>query len=125
VRMLRSTALDAGSRWHRVDVSVAEHYERHLVPAMFAPWAPRIVELAAMRPGDRVLDVACGTGVVTRLAAERAGFSGWAAGLDLNPSMLAVARSVAPVGENPIDWVVADAMRPPLPDAICDIVLCQ
>jgi hypothetical protein len=41
-------------------------YERHLVPGIFWPWAPLLIEQAALHPGQRVLDVACGTGIVAR-----------------------------------------------------------
>jgi predicted methyltransferase len=56
--------------------NAAEVYERELVPAVFGPWGPRVVELAALRRGLRVLDVACGTGLVARLAAEAVGVDG-------------------------------------------------
>ena len=69
--------------------SLAETYERHAVPAVFEPWAHDLVALAALRPGERVLDVACGTGVVTRQAAEQVGTSGWVVGLDLSPGHIA------------------------------------
>jgi ubiquinone/menaquinone biosynthesis C-methylase UbiE len=70
--------------------NAAETYERALVPAVFAPWAPLVIALADPRPGERVLDVACGTGLVTRLAAQQVGPTGTVIGLDLNPGMLAL-----------------------------------
>jgi len=73
--------------------NAAETYDRALVPAVFAAWASPVVELADPRPGERVLDVACGTGVVTRLASQRVGRTGNVVGLDLNPGMLAIAAS--------------------------------
>ena len=85
-------------RWQKVGGNAAEAYERQLVPAMFAPWAPKLIDLAEVGPGQRVLDLACGTGVVTRLAAERVGNVGRVVGLDVNGAMLTVARSLPPVG---------------------------
>src|SRR5205823_5027405 len=70
----------------------AELYERYLVPTMFGPWAADLVALATLRAGDHVLDVACGTGIVARRAAEQVGSGGRVVGLDLNAGMLAVAR---------------------------------
>lgn len=67
----------AGQRqWLRVGGSAAERYERDLVPAMFAAWAPLLVDAAQVQAGEHVLDVACGTGVVARLAAHRVGSTG-------------------------------------------------
>jgi ubiquinone/menaquinone biosynthesis C-methylase UbiE len=72
----------------------------------------------------RVLDVACGTGVVARLAAERVGPTGTVVGLDINPGMLAVARAATPPG-TAIDWHQAPAHAAPLPDGGFDVVVCQ
>lgn len=108
--------------------SAAETYERALVPAVFAAWAPPVVELADPRPGERVLDVACGTGVIARLVAQQVGRSGSVVGLDLNPGMLAVAASSAAtesLTSAPITWQEASATKMPLPDATFDIVYCQ
>ena len=77
----------------QVGGNAAEVYERALVPGVFAAWAPVVVDRAEPRPGARVLDVACGTGVVARLVAGRIGPTGEVVGLDLNPGMLAVAAS--------------------------------
>lgn len=104
--------------------SAAENYERHFVPAIGAPLANDLVEIADLRPGERLLDVACGTGVATRLAAQRVGTAGTVAGLDLNPGMLAVARSTTQ-SDTTIEWYEASAEKMPLPDASFDIVLCQ
>jgi 2-polyprenyl-3-methyl-5-hydroxy-6-metoxy-1,4-benzoquinol methylase len=85
--------------------NAAEVYERELVPAVFGPWGPRVVELAVLRRGLRVLDVACGTGLVARLAADAVGTEGHVTALDLNPAMLAVASELpAPEGAA-IEWV--------------------
>ncbi len=101
-----------------------ENYERYFVPAIGAPVAAELVEAAALRPGEKVLDVACGTGVVTRLAAEKVGPEGSAAGLDVNPGMLSVARSVTP-SELGIDWYETSAEAMPLSDDTYDVVLCS
>lgn len=104
--------------------SATENYERFFVPAISAPLGTDLMDIAALRPGERVLDVACGTGVVARFAAERVGATGTVAGLDLNPGMLAVARSVTPP-DMAIDWHEASAEAMPLSDESFDVVLCQ
>jgi ubiquinone/menaquinone biosynthesis C-methylase UbiE len=106
------------------DANPAENYERFFVPAIGLPLATALIEIAAVRPGERVLDVACGTGVVTRLAVARVGPSGAVTGLDLNAVMLAVARSVTPPNTL-IKWYEASAESMPLPDESFDAVLCQ
>jgi ubiquinone/menaquinone biosynthesis C-methylase UbiE len=103
--------------------SAPEIYERELVPAVFEAWAPILVELAQLRPGDRVVDVACGTGIVARIAAKRVGPNGIAVGVDLNPGMLSVARSVASTGS--LRWQEASADKLPFPDGSFDVVYCQ
>ena len=112
-----------GEQW-QVAGSAAQVYERQLVPAIFGPWAPRVLDVAAPAAGERVLDAACGTGVVARLAAERVGADGRVVGFDLNPGMLMVARSL-PVGGAPIGWVQATAGRLPFQDSSFEVVYCQ
>jgi ubiquinone/menaquinone biosynthesis C-methylase UbiE len=104
--------------------SPAENYERYFIPAIGGPVAEDLIETADLKAGERVLDVACGTGVVARLAAERVGPSGTVAGLDAHPGMLAVARASTPAGIS-IDWYEASAEAMPLPDGSFDVVLCQ
>jgi len=105
--------------------NAAEMYERYVVPYLLGPWAPGLVERAALQPGDCVLDVACGTGVVARLAAQKVGTTGRVTGLDLNPGMLAVARALRPLPGAPITWVECSAVAMQLAHATFDVVLCQ
>jgi SAM-dependent methyltransferase len=95
------------------------------VPALFAGWAASLVDLAAPCPGERVLDVACGTGIVARRAASRVGATGVLAGLDADPSMIGVAREVSAGLVPPIRWCVGDASALPFPDESFDVVVCQ
>lgn len=104
--------------------SPAENYQRYFVPTIGGPMAEYLIETADLRAGERVLDVACGTGVVAGLAAERVGPSGTVAGLDLHPGMLAVARASTSAGAS-IQWYEASAEAMPLPDESFDVVLCQ
>jgi ubiquinone/menaquinone biosynthesis C-methylase UbiE len=105
--------------------SAPENYERYFVPVIGGPFATDLVADASLSPGERVLDVACGTGVVARLAAERVGPSGSVAGLDINPGMLAVARAIAGDARAPIRWYETAAESMPLPDQSFDVVFCQ
>jgi SAM-dependent methyltransferase len=86
--------------------SAAEVYEEFFVPAVFGEWAPRFCDALAVGPGKRVLDVACGTGVVAREAAKR---GAGVVGLDRNAGMLAVARRLDGV----VEWRegLAEALR--------------
>jgi ubiquinone/menaquinone biosynthesis C-methylase UbiE len=111
--------------WTAYGGSAAEIYERHMVPAIFGPWAEDLLALATPLPGERVLDVACGTGVVARLVAQRVGPSGTVVGFDLNPGMLTVARSLPPPSGARIEWREGNVSAIPLPDATFDLVLCQ
>lgn len=101
-----------------------ENYERFFVPAIGRPVAEDLIATAALQPGESVLDVACGTGVVTRLAAEAVDSSANVTGLDVNPGMLAVAQKEAP-RERRIEWREASAESMPLPEEAFDVVLCQ
>jgi ubiquinone/menaquinone biosynthesis C-methylase UbiE len=105
--------------------TAAETYQRHFVPAIATPVSTGLLAIARLQPGERVLDVACGTGLVTRRAAEQVGPTGAVTGVDLAPDMIDVAKATeGPAGAH-IEWHVADAASLPLPDASYDVVLCQ
>ncbi|MET4222047.1 ubiquinone/menaquinone biosynthesis C-methylase UbiE [Bradyrhizobium sp. LB7.2] len=115
------------AQWQVVG-SAPEVYERELVPAVFGVWAPILVELAQPRPSERILDVACGTGVVARIAATRVGPSGTVVGIDLNPGMLSVARSVVSPDSRSggqLQWQEASADKLPFRDGSFNVVYCQ
>jgi ubiquinone/menaquinone biosynthesis C-methylase UbiE len=103
----------------------ARNYEHGFVPAIGAPFGAELVAAAALRRGERVLDVACGTGIVARLAADQVAPDGTVSGLDINPAMLSVARSVAESSGRSIKWYESSAEAMPLPDASFDVVFCQ
>jgi ubiquinone/menaquinone biosynthesis C-methylase UbiE len=97
-------------------------YEQRLVNPLFRPWAELAVKEMKLSPPDRVLDIACGTGIVARVAKERIGPNGSVVGIDINPDMLAVARSVAP----DIEWREGSALALPLREGEqFDAVFCQ
>jgi ubiquinone/menaquinone biosynthesis C-methylase UbiE len=107
----------------QLEGTAAELFERYLVPAITAKWAEDLLDRAQPRKGDAVLDIACGTGIVARLAAKRMG-RGLATGLDLNAAMLAVARR-APTEGAPIISIEGSALDLPFPANTFDMALCQ
>jgi ubiquinone/menaquinone biosynthesis C-methylase UbiE len=116
--------MTTNEQW-QLTLKAAELYERYPARYILGPWAPLLVDAAHLTAGDRVLDVACGTGVVTRAAAIRVGPAGRVVGADLNSGMIAVARSLsAPVGA-PIEWLERSALDLRLDNASFDAVLCQ
>jgi SAM-dependent methyltransferase len=102
-------------------IEAATAYEGLFVPALFREWAPKVADAARLRPGERVLDVACGTGVLARESASRVGATGRVAGIDASPGMLAVARRLAPA----IDLRDGVAESLPFPDQSFDAVVSQ
>jgi ubiquinone/menaquinone biosynthesis C-methylase UbiE len=107
----------------QLDGSSPELFQRYLVPAITSKWAKDLVNRAEPRAGETVLDIACGTGVVARLAAQRMG-SGHVTGLDLNAGMLGVARTL-PIAGAPIDWIEGSALDLPFPSGNFHVILCQ
>jgi ubiquinone/menaquinone biosynthesis C-methylase UbiE len=111
-------------RW-QVSAAAAEQYERVVARYIFRPWTPLLLEAVHLAEGERVLDVACGTGIVARMAAERVGPRGRVVGVDLNPGMIRVAGSLPATAGAPIEWIERDALDLGLPEASFDAVLCQ
>jgi ubiquinone/menaquinone biosynthesis C-methylase UbiE len=103
----------------------AQAYEDFLVPGMFRPWGIELVERASPRAGERVLDVACGSGVIARLVAQRLEGQVSTAGLDFSPPMIEVAKQAATRENLQIEWYVGNAAALPFADASFDLVLIQ
>lgn len=112
------------SRNQPIDTTAAEAYERLMVPGMFEHWAELVIGVAAVQPGEDVLDVACGTGIGARFAARVVGPSGRVAGLDVDAGVIEVARKVAGRSATPIAWYCANALEMPFEDAAFDLCLC-
>jgi SAM-dependent methyltransferase len=105
----------------QVTRSAAEIYDEFFVPALFAAWADRVAGAAQVKAGQRVLDIACGTGVLARAAAGRVEPGGSVVGLDINEGMLDVARRTAPH----IEWRQGSAEALPFDGRAFDAVISQ
>jgi SAM-dependent methyltransferase len=99
----------------------AEVYDECFVPALFAQWGEVVAESAGIETGQRVLDVACGTGALACAVADRVGVNGSVTGLDPNEEMLAVARRK----RSTITWRDGRAESLPFPDKTFDAVVSQ
>lgn len=102
-----------------------EAYEKYIVPAFSGVWAQDIVNRAALRKGDRILDVGCGTGIVARYAYKSLGDSVQITGVDVNEIVLDKAREICTPIAAPIEWKQADAAALPFSSGKFDVVLCQ
>jgi ubiquinone/menaquinone biosynthesis C-methylase UbiE len=103
----------------------AEVYEQYLGQTIAEPFARALTERAAPRHGERVLDLACGTGAVARQVAPLVGAEGKVLGIDISAAMLSVARSLPVPDGAPIEWLEGDATALKLADRVFDLVLCQ
>jgi SAM-dependent methyltransferase len=103
--------------------AVAAFYQRHLVPLIFAPYAADLAARLVTQPARSVLELAAGTGVLTRELATRLAPGMQLVATDLNESMLAVAQAQGAAGA--VAWRQADAMALPFADAAFDAVVCQ
>lgn len=104
---------------YQVSGNAAENYER-FVGVFMIPWAERLVAAADLHGGERVLDLACGTGFVARTTATAVGDRGHVVGVDVNPMMIDVARTIGG-----FDVIEASADATDLDTASVDVVLCQ
>ncbi len=105
----------------QVSANAAKVYEEFYLPGLFAEWTPRVIDAAKIQSGQRVVDVACGTGVLAQAVADRVGTTGLTVGVDINEGMLNIAREKAPE----IEWHQAPAEALPLDDDNYDRVVCQ
>jgi ubiquinone/menaquinone biosynthesis C-methylase UbiE len=105
----------------QVSANAAKVYEEFYLPGLFAEWPPRVIDAAKIQRGHRVVDVACGTGVLAQAVADRVGTTGLTVGVDINEGMLNIAREKAPE----IEWHQAPAEALPLGDDTYDRVVCQ
>jgi len=102
-----------------------EIYHNIFIPAMIGEWVPRVLALADPKPGENVLDVACGTGALTRAIAEAVGQNGSVTGVDISPDMLGLAREHTLSKFPAIEWREGDAQSLPFEDAVFDVAFCQ
>ena len=100
----------------------AQRYEQGTIPTIMKFHTEVMFEKVPLREGDRVLDVAGGTGVVTRIAVERFPNIASIVGVDLNPNMLDIARAHTPATTIPVEWREGDICALPFPDACFDVV---
>lgn len=103
----------------------AESYERFQVPIIIGPLTRIFLAHVPIEPGQRLLDVACGTGIIAREAAYMVGTKGSITGVDLNADMLDIARMQTPNSSTTLQWHKGDAEDLPFPDASFDVALCQ
>ncbi len=104
--------------------AIPVNYDRHLGPILFHHYADDLVARLPARRGLRVLETACGTGIVTRRLADRLGADGRLVATDLNQAMIDHARGQV-TSPAPVEWQATDATRLPFPDRSFDAVVCQ
>jgi SAM-dependent methyltransferase len=117
---------DWGSSFAKASTSAMSFYDEILVPRWFDPWARLLLDKLEPDTGQAVLDVACGPGTVTRLAAQRVGPQGRVTGCDLSPAMLELARSKKSLDDSaPINYLECSAEALSVPEDAFDLVTCQ
>jgi SAM-dependent methyltransferase len=118
--------LEWGASFAKASTGAMSFYDEIMVPRLFEPWARLLLDELNPESGQALLDVACGPGTVSRLAAQRVGPSGRVTGCDLSPAMLDLARSKASIDEcAPIEYLQCSADALDVPDDSFDLVTCQ
>jgi ubiquinone/menaquinone biosynthesis C-methylase UbiE len=110
---------------YQLEGNAPQLYERETVHTLGRPLAELMFVHVTLQTGDRVLDAACGTGIVTRVATQRCRHLAHIVGLDLNPGMLDVAQAHTPTTGVPVEWRQGDLRALPFPEGRFDMVLCQ
>lgn len=112
-------------RFASAPVDAMKVYDEVLVPGLFVPWANVLLDEVSVAPGEAVLDVACGPGTVTRLAAARVGKGGRVVGADISSAMLAIASGKPPPAGAIVEYVESPAAPLAVDDSQFDVVVCQ
>lgn len=105
--------------------SPARAYQEYFGPAIFEPLSDAVIECAAPRRGDQVIDVACGTGIIARRAAALVGTTGNVVGVDVNPAMVEIARSIPVPEGTPVEYQEGDGTALEFVDESFDFLYCQ
>ena len=109
----------------RLSVAAAETYESLKVPSVFGPLAKATLDAVSLPPNASVIDIACGTGIVSRHVTHCLQGRGRIVGTDLNPAMLKVAEREMPLCEHDVEWLMCDVVDMPYPDGAFDVGFCQ
>ncbi len=112
--------MDKKSGW-QLSGDGPDAYEKYIVPAYTRTWAKEIVNRTCLRDGEAILDVACGTGLVARIAAERRNSTDLIYGVDVNEIMINKAKGI----EENINWYHSDVTDIPFPDNHFEVIFCQ
>jgi ubiquinone/menaquinone biosynthesis C-methylase UbiE len=123
--MVRVRAVAVADRNAAFVGDIPKNYHRYLGPVLFHEFAVDLAERVPVRSGMRVLEIACGTGIVTRRLADRLRGHGSIVATDLNEAMIAYGRAQMPAGSEHVEWQTADATKLPFPDQSFDAVVCQ
>lgn len=110
---------------YQLSTKAAEGYEQQKVPSLFGPMARATFDAISLSEGAHIIDIACGTGIISKVASERLAGKGRIVGTDLNQAMIEVARKTMPATRHTIEWFACDVTELPFEDGEFDIAFCQ